>query len=89
MAHPSHYELPEPLLEPLIITLTGQLIKPVKVDEVVTDTSRPDSCQTGREKVWFFSTPLIVIKSFIFWEVLAEYLCISTGQILLKYRYPE
>jgi hypothetical protein len=86
VAHPSHYKLSKPLEEPLIITLTGQLIKPVKVDKVVSDTSRADSCQTGREKLWIFPTPLIVIKSIIFWEVLAEYLCEVTGQILFKYR---
>ena len=88
MAHPSHYELSEPLEEPLIITLTGQLIKPVKVDKVVSNTSWANSCQTGREKLRFKPTPLIVIKSFILWEVLAEYFCEVSRQILFKYGQP-
>ena len=88
MAHPGHYELSEPLEEPLIVTLTGQLIKPVKVDKVVSNTTRANSCKTGREKLWFFPSPLIVIKYFIFWEVLAEYFCDVTRQILFKYGQP-
>ena len=88
MAHPGHYKLSEPLEEPLIITLAGQLIKPVKVDKVVPDTSRANSCKTGREKLRFFPAPLIVIKSFIFWEVLAQYFCDVTRQILFKYGQP-
>ena len=46
MAHAGDYILSEPL-DKLFITLTYQLVEPVEVNHVVTDTTRPDSCQAG------------------------------------------
>ena len=63
MTHSGDNKLPEPLDE-LILALADQLVELVEVDEVVPDTSWPDSRQTGREAFFFthvLQSPIIRI----------------------------